>query len=143
MKLVGLLPENVDEVIPEGAYITVLNAGPDEQGKTPHTGFVTSSYYSPMLGLAFARALVAGGLDRMAFCPVSLPCHGPKLFRFALVEGAGRRGCGVGINFSALIRPYLGFPAAWIRLPPGFQRASGRLQIHLWNANGRLIEGFR
>ncbi|MBZ5857711.1 2Fe-2S iron-sulfur cluster-binding protein [Flavihumibacter profundi] len=65
LQLVGLLPGNVDEVIPEGAYITVHNAGPDEQGKTPHTGFVTSSYYSPMLGRAFALALVAGGLDRM------------------------------------------------------------------------------
>ena len=42
-QLVGLLPENGDEVIPEGACITVLNAQPDEHGKTHHTGFVTSS----------------------------------------------------------------------------------------------------
>jgi len=64
-QLVGLLPENGDEVIPEGAYITVLNAHPDEHGKTGHTGFVTSSYYSPALGRAFALALVADGLNRM------------------------------------------------------------------------------
>jgi sarcosine oxidase, subunit alpha len=64
-QLVGLLPENFDEAIPEGAYITVLNAHPDEQGKTPHIGFVTSSYFSPALGRAFALALVADGLDRM------------------------------------------------------------------------------
>jgi sarcosine oxidase, subunit alpha len=64
-QLVGLLPENADEVIPEGAYITVLNAHPDEHGKTRHTGFVTSSYYSPALGRAFALALVADGLSRM------------------------------------------------------------------------------
>ncbi|HEY0724925.1 MAG TPA: glycine cleavage T C-terminal barrel domain-containing protein, partial [Pyrinomonadaceae bacterium] len=64
-QLVGLLPENGDEVIPEGAYVTLLDARPDEQGKTHHTGFVTSSYYSPALGRAFALALVADGLNRM------------------------------------------------------------------------------
>ncbi|HEX5155254.1 MAG TPA: glycine cleavage T C-terminal barrel domain-containing protein [Parafilimonas sp.] len=64
-QLVGLLPENHDEVIPEGAYITVLNAQPDKQGKTSHIGFVTSSYYSPALGRAFALTLVADGLNRM------------------------------------------------------------------------------
>jgi sarcosine oxidase subunit alpha len=64
-QLVGLLPENHDEVIPEGAYLTVLNAHPDENGKSRHTGFVTSSYYSPMLGRTFALALVADGLSRM------------------------------------------------------------------------------
>jgi len=64
-QLVGLLPENGDEVIPEGAYITVLNVQSDEHGKTKHTGFVTSSYYSPTLGRAFALALVADGLNRI------------------------------------------------------------------------------
>ncbi|MBS1917839.1 MAG: (2Fe-2S)-binding protein [Bacteroidetes bacterium] len=64
-QLVGLLPEKEDEVIPEGAYITALNAQPDEHGKTMHTGFVTSSYFSPMLGRGFALALVADGLKRM------------------------------------------------------------------------------
>jgi len=63
-QLVGLLPEDNDEVIPEGAYITVLNAHADNDGKTPHIGFVTSSYYSPSLGRAFALALVADGLNR-------------------------------------------------------------------------------
>jgi sarcosine oxidase subunit alpha len=71
-QLVGLLPEKVDEVLPEGAYITVLNAKPDEHGKTSHTGFVTSSYYSPTLGRSFALALVANGLNRMGE-QVSLP----------------------------------------------------------------------
>ena len=64
-QLVGLLPENGDEVIPEGAYITEPNAKPDQNGKTRHTGHVTSSYYSPELGRAFALALVADGLSRM------------------------------------------------------------------------------
>ena len=64
-QLVGLLPETGDEVIPEGAYITVRNAHPDAQGKTPHVGFVTSAYFSPALGRSFALALVADGLSRM------------------------------------------------------------------------------
>jgi sarcosine oxidase subunit alpha len=64
-QLVGLLPDNHEEVIPEGAYITNLNAKPDDRGKTDHIGFVTSSYYSPALGRAFALALVADGLNRM------------------------------------------------------------------------------
>ena len=64
-QLVGLLPENGEEVIPEGAYITVMNAQPDAQGKTSHIGFVTSSYYSPALASSFALALVADGLNRM------------------------------------------------------------------------------
>ena len=64
-QLVGLLSESGDEIIPEGAYITVLDAQPDEHGKTRHTGFVTSAYYSPTLGRPFALALVADGLSRM------------------------------------------------------------------------------
>ena len=65
LQLVGLLPENHEEVIPEGAYITALDAQPDEHGKTRHTGYVTSSYHSPALSGAFALALVADGLNRM------------------------------------------------------------------------------
>jgi sarcosine oxidase, subunit alpha len=84
LQLVGLLPENFDEVIPESAYITVLNAGPDEQGKTPHTGFVTSSYYSPALGRAFAMALVADGLNRMGE-DVVVPI-GNKLLRATICD---------------------------------------------------------
>ena len=56
---------NNDEIIPEGAYITVHNAQKDEYGKTRHIGYVTSSYYSPELGRSFALALVANGLNRM------------------------------------------------------------------------------
>jgi len=83
-QLVGLLPENGDEVIPEGAYITLLNAQPDEHGKTRHTGFVTSSYYSPALGRAFALALVADGLNRMGEV-VSVPI-GKKVLRATICD---------------------------------------------------------
>jgi sarcosine oxidase subunit alpha len=83
-QLVGLLPENGDEVIPEGTYVTVLNAHPDEHGKTRHTGFVTSSYYSPMLGRAFALALVADGLNRMGEL-VAVPI-GKKVLRCSICD---------------------------------------------------------
>jgi len=83
-QLVGLLTENVDEVIPEGAYITILNVQPDEHGKTRHIGFVTSSYYSPTLGRAFALALVADGLNRMGEV-VAVPI-GKKVLRATICE---------------------------------------------------------
>ena len=71
-QLVGLIQEPGEELIPEGAYITVLNAEPDKEGRTPHTGFVTSAYYSPALGRSFALALVTDGLNRMGEV-VSIP----------------------------------------------------------------------
>ena len=83
-QLVGLMPENNNEIIPEGAYITVLNAQPDEYGKIHHTGFVTSSYYSPTLGHAFALALVTNGLNRMGEV-VAVPI-GKKVLRATICD---------------------------------------------------------
>jgi len=48
--------------------------------QTLHTGFVTSSYYSPTLGRAFALALVADGLNRMGevvVVPIGKKCCVP------------------------------------------------------------------
>lgn len=75
-QLVGLLQKSGEDVIPEGAYITVPDAHPDKNGKTPHIGFVTSAFYSPALGHPFALALVADGLNRMGemvAIPVPVP----------------------------------------------------------------------
>jgi sarcosine oxidase subunit alpha len=83
-QLVGLLPESGDEVIPEGAYITAFDAQPDEQGKTRHTGFVTSAYYSPTLGRSFALALVSDGLNRMG--EVVVVPIGKKLLRATICD---------------------------------------------------------
>jgi len=60
-QLVGLLPIDPEEVLPEGGQITV-----DKQEITPvpMIGHVTSSYYSPTLGCGFALALVKGGRAR-------------------------------------------------------------------------------
>jgi sarcosine oxidase subunit alpha len=90
-QLVGLLPENGDEVIPEGAYITVPDAQPDKHGITHHTGFVTSSYYSPELGRAFALALVADGLKRIGEelavpIPAPLGIGGRKVLRVTICD---------------------------------------------------------
>jgi sarcosine oxidase subunit alpha len=84
LQLVGLLPENHEEVIPEGAYLTVQTAQPNNNGKTPHIGYVTSSYHSPALGRAFALALVADGLNRMGEI-LAVPI-GKKLLRATICE---------------------------------------------------------
>jgi sarcosine oxidase subunit alpha len=83
-QLVGILPEDKDEAVPEGAYITKLNANVDEQGKTPHIGFVTSSYYSPILGRTFGLALIANGLNRLGE-EIDIPI-GSKIFRASICD---------------------------------------------------------
>src|SRR5699024_1652893 len=61
-QLVGLLTENPNEVLPEGAQL-VNNAG--RKPPIPMVGFVTSSYYSARAGRSIALALVNGGRERM------------------------------------------------------------------------------
>lgn len=61
-QLVGLLSDDPQFVLPEGAQIL------DEELHTipaPMTGHVTSSYMSPTLGRSIAMALVKGGAGRM------------------------------------------------------------------------------
>jgi sarcosine oxidase, subunit alpha len=60
-RLVGVLPEDPDEVLPEGAQLVA------EPGEPPVAmlGHVTSSYRSAVLRRSFGLALVAGGLDRV------------------------------------------------------------------------------
>ena len=62
-QFVGLLPQDPEELIPEGAQIV---EGP-ELGEVPVSmqGHVTSSYRSAALGRTFALALVERGLERM------------------------------------------------------------------------------
>ena len=60
-QLVGLLPFDTDEVLPEGGQIT---AEKHEQAPMPMIGHVTSSYYSATLGRSFALALIKGGRQR-------------------------------------------------------------------------------
>jgi len=60
-QLVGLLPVDPEEVLPEGGQIT---ADKRELTPVPMIGHVTSSYHSPTLGCGFALALVKGGRAR-------------------------------------------------------------------------------
>jgi len=60
-QLVGVLPDNPEEVLPEGAQLVA------ESGRTRPAamiGHVTSSYFGARLGRSFALALVAGGRGR-------------------------------------------------------------------------------
>jgi sarcosine oxidase subunit alpha len=70
-QLVGLLPKNPEEVLPEGAQLvqTVLPKPP-----MPMLGHVTSSYYGARIGRSFALAMVKGGRARMGetvFAPLA------------------------------------------------------------------------
>jgi sarcosine oxidase, subunit alpha len=60
-QLVGLLPDDPQAVLPEGAQLVAEPGGPPPQAMIGH---VTSSYYGPRLGRSFALALVAGGRER-------------------------------------------------------------------------------
>jgi len=60
-QLVGLLTENPDEVLPEGAQLVeVLEDAPPMD----MVGHVTSSYYSPNCERSIAMALIKGGLGK-------------------------------------------------------------------------------
>jgi len=61
-QLVGLLPVDPAEVLPEGAQLV---EDPGRAAPVPMLGHVTSSYRSAALGRSFALALVKGGRARM------------------------------------------------------------------------------
>jgi sarcosine oxidase, subunit alpha len=59
-QLVGLLPKDPDAGLPEGAQLVIRDTG---DVPVPMVGHVTSSYTSPVLGHAFALALVSRGRE--------------------------------------------------------------------------------
>ena len=61
-QLVGLLTEDADTVIPEGAQLVDR---PNAPTPVPMVGHVSSSYYSACCGHSIALALVKGGRDRI------------------------------------------------------------------------------
>ena len=63
LQLVGLLTEDRETVIEEGAQI--IGTSDTSQLPVPMLGHVTSSYYSPNLKRSIALALVEGGGERM------------------------------------------------------------------------------
>ncbi|MFI7149089.1 FAD-dependent oxidoreductase [Nonomuraea sp. NPDC050022] len=82
-QLVGLLPEDPDFLLPEGAHLVATASPP--QPPVPALGHVTSSYRSAALGRTFALALVSGGQGRLGerlyapvagrFVPVTVASH--------------------------------------------------------------------
>jgi sarcosine oxidase subunit alpha len=61
-QLVGLLTENPETVLPEGAQVV---AEPKAAPPMAMIGHVTSSYHSPNLGRSIALALIKGGRERI------------------------------------------------------------------------------
>jgi sarcosine oxidase subunit alpha len=67
-QLVGLVPADSQDVLPEGAQITEVDTAlPRRHGgkPIPMVGHVTSSYFSPNLERSFALALVRAGRSRI------------------------------------------------------------------------------
>lgn len=76
-QLVGLLPEDPEEVLPEGAQLVLPGVVPEsdlvigrridpyKRKPVPMAGHVTSSYWSSTLERGFALALVKGGRERI------------------------------------------------------------------------------
>jgi sarcosine oxidase subunit alpha len=66
-QLVGLLPDNPGEVIPEGAQLVAVLGDVPPAKPGPHPGMighVTSSYFGARIGRSFALALVQNGRAR-------------------------------------------------------------------------------
>jgi sarcosine oxidase subunit alpha len=67
--LVGLLPDDRETLLPEGAHLVEMDALPSvdalPEPPVPTLGHVTSSYHSAALGRPFALALIRGGRDRI------------------------------------------------------------------------------
>nr|MDJ0970191.1 glycine cleavage T C-terminal barrel domain-containing protein [Kiloniellales bacterium] len=61
-QLVGILTEDIDEVLPEGAQLV---EHPQAQPPMTMIGHVSSSYHSPNIGRSIALALVKGGRARI------------------------------------------------------------------------------
>jgi sarcosine oxidase subunit alpha len=71
-QLVGLLPENPDDLLPEGAQL--IAPGTALTPPVPMLGHVTSSYHSAALARTFALALVKGGrqlIGRTVLAPLA------------------------------------------------------------------------
>ncbi|MGL4296603.1 MAG: glycine cleavage T C-terminal barrel domain-containing protein, partial [Aestuariivirga sp.] len=81
-QLVGLLTEDPNEVLPDGAYAVkaVKDKPPMEM-----IGQVTSTYMSPSLGRSIAMALIENGRSRMGET-ISFPLEGNKVMRARIVD---------------------------------------------------------
>ena len=81
-QLVGLLTENPEDVLPDGAYAVreVKDKPPVEM-----IGQVTSTYLSPTLGRSIAMALIENGRSRMGEV-ISFPLEGGKVMKATITD---------------------------------------------------------
>jgi sarcosine oxidase subunit alpha len=99
-QLVGLLPEDVHFVAPEGSHLVAspLRAAFDPVRGSPSIGHVTSSYYSPNLERAFALALVADGrslVGQTIHCAQASGLRAMKVVDPVLYDPEGKRRDGI------------------------------------------------
>ncbi len=81
-QLVGLLTEEPNEVLPDGAHAV---AAVHNKPPMKTIGHVTSSYMSPTLGRSIAMALIENGHARMGES-ISFPLEGGKLVKAQIVD---------------------------------------------------------
>ncbi len=82
-QLVGLLPDNPDDVLPDGAH--AVEPGTNIYGQKNMIGHVTSTYYSPTLKHGIAMALIKGGANRMGET-LSFPLAGGNVMTAKVVD---------------------------------------------------------
>ncbi len=82
-QLVGLLTENPQEVLPDGAH--AVEDGKNRYGQANMIGHVTSTYFSPTLGHSIAMALIKGGSGRMGEV-LEFPLAGGKVIKATVVD---------------------------------------------------------
>ncbi len=90
-QLVGLLTDDPDEVLEEGAQIV---ADPNQPLPMTMLGHVTSSYWSEALGRSIAIAMVAGGHDRTGqtlHVPMPGKVIGAKVTSMVFLDPEGER----------------------------------------------------
>ena len=81
-QLVGLLTENPNDVLPDGAYaVRVVKDKPPME----MIGQVTSTYMSPTLGRSIAMALIENGRARMGET-ISFPLEGGKVMKAKITD---------------------------------------------------------
>ena len=81
-QLVGLLTDNPEEVIPEGAHVS---PDPRRAPPVPMEGWVSSSYYSPNCQRSIALALVKRGHERMGE-KISIPVDENRIINATIVK---------------------------------------------------------
>ncbi len=82
-QLVGLLTENPQDVLPDGAH--AVEGGKNRYGQENMIGHVTSTYFSPTLNHSIAMALIKGGSKRMGEV-LTFPVSDNKTIKATVVD---------------------------------------------------------